>query len=67
MRMDDVDKLDDYDGADVDQHDDYCFVSHLSKLTETLRRSCSPTPPHWAGLTSPDRWKPGKNLIMIAS
>ena len=24
MRMDDVDKLDDYDGADVDQHDDDC-------------------------------------------
>ena len=42
-------------------------VSHLSKLTETLRRSCSPTPPHWAGLTSPDRWKPGKNLIVISS
>ena len=24
MRMGDVDKLDDYDGADVDQHDDDC-------------------------------------------
>ena len=42
-------------------------VPHLSKLTETLRRSCSPTPPHWAGLTSPDRWKPGKILIMNTS
>ena len=46
-----------------DVHNDVQNVAHYahrSKLTETFILSWSQLDPTGAGLTSPDRWKPGK-------